>query len=289
MDKLSNIKALAFDLDGTLLCADKTISPRTLAALGRCMERGIWIILATGRGVEGARPYRDTIGMSGPQVYYNGAEVLDMPEGKIIHAELLDKAVVRFCLELARKGNHYFQVYFPSKTLSPEIFGASVPDLARDILLTEKTGQESEFYRVNSGVTPLKGDLEAAFSLPGLPGIIKCMFITPEEHHEGLRNAITERFGDTVTLVRSSPIYLEVIAKGVSKGSGLIRALEYAGVQAADAIAFGDEENDLSMFAVAGFSAAPPNAIEPVRKAAAFHIDSGENDGIPRFLEERVL
>lgn len=289
MEKLSNIKALAFDLDGTLLRPDKTISPRTHSALRRCMEKGIKIIIATGRGMEGARPYRDAIGMSGPQVYYNGAEVLDMPEGKTIHTQFLRAEAALFALQLSRAGNHYFQAYFSAKTLSPDIFASSPPPLDREILVTEKPGEESAYYKATSGVQPLRGDLEAAFSLPSLPGIIKCMFITPEEHHEKLRNAIIERFGDTVSLVRSSPVYLELIAQGVSKGAGLLHALNYAGIRKEDAIAFGDEENDLSMFAAAGFSAAPSNAIEKVRNAARFHIDSSENDGIPRFLEETVL
>ena len=289
MSEVSGVKALAFDMDGTLLLPDKTIGRRTLTAIRACMDRGIRVILSTGRGVEAVEPYRRELGAGGPHVYYNGAEVISVEPFSLIHASLLASAPALFCLELARKRGLYFQVYFPSGTLTPEIFGGSGPGLTREILLMEKPGEEAEYYRVNSGVSALKGDLEAALSASGLPGVIKCMFITKEEFQDGLRSAIQERFGDGVTIVRSSPIYLEVIAKGVSKGAGLIRALDWLGIAPERSAAFGDEENDLPMFAAAGFSAAPANAAAPVLEAADFRIPSNAAEGVACFLEERVL
>ncbi len=43
-------KLLLFDLDGTLLRSDKTISERTLAALFQCRKQGIRIGVSTSRG-----------------------------------------------------------------------------------------------------------------------------------------------------------------------------------------------------------------------------------------------
>jgi Cof subfamily protein (haloacid dehalogenase superfamily) len=287
MKKLTHIRAIACDLDGTLLMPDKTLGGRTLKTLGACMERGIKVILATGRGVESVEPYRKTIGAPGPQVYYNGAEVFDMPAGKIIHAQLLAAAPVLFCLELARKNDLYLQVYFPANSLPAGTFG--VPASNKEILLTEKPGPESDYYLKNSGLQALTGDLEGALSVPGLVGLIKCMFITKEECQEGLKNSIRERFGDSVTIVRSSPTYLEILAKGVSKGVGLTRALEYLSIDPKDTIVFGDEENDLPMFAAAGYSAAPANAAAVALEAAGFHIGSNAGEGVAAFLEEAVL
>lgn len=293
MKELSHIKALALDLDGTLLRPDKSLSERNLKALRACMERGIKIILATGRAVEAVELYRTKIGTAGPHVYYNGAEVVDMGSGEVVYSQLLDGGPVQFCLELSRKFGHYFQVYFPPKTLSPEIFdqalGIQTLDPAQEVLLTEKLTGEGDFYHRNSGVRPLVGNVEAALSGPKFQGIIKCMFITKAEVQDALRNAIAERFGDSITIVRSSPIYLEVIAKGVSKGTGLHKALEYAGIDPQAAIAFGDEENDLPMFSAAGFSAAPTNSIKEALEKATFTIPSNADDGVACFLEEKLL
>ena len=46
---MDNPKLLLFDLDDTLLRSDKTISPRTLAALKSCREKGFLIGICTSR------------------------------------------------------------------------------------------------------------------------------------------------------------------------------------------------------------------------------------------------
>jgi Cof subfamily protein (haloacid dehalogenase superfamily) len=274
----SAIKALAFDLDGTLLRTDKVLSERTLAALRGCQSRGIKLILATGRAVEAGEVYRKLIGSEGPQVYYNGAEVVDMPGGKCIFSRYVDTEPIGYAASLAAEMGVYFQIYFPAGTLGDG-----------EILMANKLGEESEYYRRTSGVQAIAGDLAASLSAPGVSQIIKGLFITDGEHQKKLRAVLTERYGKSVYLVNSSPIYLEILANGVSKGVGLAYALKYLGLKAANAVVFGDEENDLPMFAAAGFSAAPANAKPPVLEAASFHIPSNDEDGVAAFLEEKLL
>ena len=50
-------KLILLDLDGTLLRSDKTISPRTLAVLARCREKGCAIAVCTARGASNAAQY----------------------------------------------------------------------------------------------------------------------------------------------------------------------------------------------------------------------------------------
>ena len=48
-----SIRLIAFDLDGTLLKEDKTVSGRTMAALQNATDRGIYLVLlkTAGRGM----------------------------------------------------------------------------------------------------------------------------------------------------------------------------------------------------------------------------------------------
>ncbi|MDR1904446.1 MAG: HAD hydrolase family protein, partial [Treponema sp.] len=66
-------------------------------------------------------------------------------------------------------------------------------------------------------------------------------------------------------------------------------ALNYLGLKPEESLAFGDEENDISMLNFAGFSAAPANALQTVREAARFHIPSNGDDGVAAFLEEHLV
>jgi len=274
------VQALALDLDGTLLCPDKTISERCLRSLRSCMEKGINIILATGRSLDSGEKYRRQIGTKGPHVYYNGAVVADVSAGKIIHTQFIDPQPVLFCVELARKMGVYYHVYFPAGAIKE-------PDgeISGEVLIADKLTEESEFYKEATGGTIITGDLEAY--LTKAQAVIKGMFIAAEETLEKIRPILEERFGSSVNLVRSWPTYLETLAAGVSKGTALLHALEYLNLKPENTVAFGDEENDLSMFEAAGFSAAPANSKEDILKAATFRIPSHADDGVAVFLEER--
>ena len=279
-----DIKALALDLDGTLLRPDKTLSERTLRALRACMEKGIQVILTTGRAVESGEKYRKQIGATGPHVYYNGAEVLDMSAGKVLYTRYVDTAPILFCVQLARQMDLFFQAYFPAGTVTGFPDGG---EGSGEILMADRRTTEAEKYETLTGIKVVTGDLEE--HLTKAKAIIKGMFIAPEENHEKIRRLLREQFGQSIYIVQSTPVFLEILAEGVSKGAGLEHALGYLKINKESTIAFGDEENDLPMFGVAGFSAAPANAKKAVYDAALFRIPADADDGVAVFLEEHFV
>lgn len=54
---MKTCKLLLFDLDGTLLCDDKTISQKTLQTVLKCKDRGILIGVSTSRGEQNTLSY----------------------------------------------------------------------------------------------------------------------------------------------------------------------------------------------------------------------------------------
>ena len=280
----AKIKALALDLDGTLLRPDRTLSGRTLRVLRSCMNKGIRLIIVTGRAIDSGEKYRKLIGASGPHVYYNGAEVADISAGKIIHTQFVNPRPILSCVQLARQMGVYFQVFFPAGTV--DIPRRDDGQGSGEILMADRITAEEETYIESSGIKVITGNLEE--QLAKVPAVIKGMFVTARENHEKIRSALREQYGNSIYIVQSTPVFLEVLAEGVSKGVGLIHALKYLGQKPEDTIAFGDEENDLPMFKAAGFSAAPANAIDAVRNAALFQIPANTEDGVAVFLEEHL-
>lgn len=270
-----HIKALALDLDGTLLRPEGSLGERTVKTLKACVDHGMKAIICTGRSVEAAEHYRRTLGITGPMVYFNGAEVVDMPGRRVLNATLLDAEVADYCTDMARRIGLYYQAYVPG-----------TGDASQSILLTENYTQEADMYYKHTGVKPMIGNLKEALAAPGFKGCIKSMFISDPSTHEGIRSRLHARFGARISIVRSSPVFLEILDAQVSKGRGLTQAMEYQGLQQSQVIAFGDEENDLAMFKAAAFSAAPANAKEQVRQAADLVIGSNAEDGVAAFLEE---
>ena len=62
------IRMVAMDMDGTLLLPDGTISPRAARALVACEERGIQVILASGRSFFNVRTYYKQLGLKSPML-----------------------------------------------------------------------------------------------------------------------------------------------------------------------------------------------------------------------------
>ena len=79
------IKAILLDIDGTLTNSKKEITPETLTALKNAQDRGIRLVLASGRPAKGLSHYGDLLNMwmhHGLFVCYNGARVIELHEGE---------------------------------------------------------------------------------------------------------------------------------------------------------------------------------------------------------------
>jgi Cof subfamily protein (haloacid dehalogenase superfamily) len=273
-----HIKALALDLDGTVLAPGPVLTERTAKVLRACGEKGLRLIFATGRAPAAAERFRKAVGAEGPMVYFNGAVVADMPGAKILSVTPLEKDVVEFCVDLSREMGVYYQIYFPG-----------TGDDSRQVLMAERDSPHREMYHKHTGILAELGSLKEAIAAPEFAGCIKGMFLAEPEVQDRIRPKLEERFGDSIYVARTFPTFLEVMNASVSKGQGLSLALEYRGLKPDEVAAFGDEENDLPMFALAAFSAAPANAKEPVKAAADLVVGPNTGDGIAEFLEKTFL
>ncbi|MDR1074138.1 MAG: HAD hydrolase family protein, partial [Treponema sp.] len=260
----SQIKALALDLDGTLLRPDNTVGELTINTLKACREQGLHLIVCTGRSPEASEKYRAAIGAAGPMVFFNGAEVTNVDaqgcRSDVIYTSLLRFDVIDFCVDISRKTGVYFQVYFP------EIDGTERRVGKRP--MAERGGAEWDMYAKHTGSPPLVADIKRALAAaasrtlmrPDKSGCIKGMFLADPAKLDEIRPLLSEQFGDTVYITKTLDTFLEIMATGVSKGTGLTLALDRLSLASEHVLAFGDEESDLSMFEAAGFSAAPANA-----------------------------
>jgi Cof subfamily protein (haloacid dehalogenase superfamily) len=283
----SKIKALAIDLDGTTLLPGSILGERTRICLRELVSRGIQLIIATGRAIESSEQYINAMNASGPMVFCNGAEVADIPSGKMLYVNLIDLEVVNYGIELARDLGIHYQVYLPP-LISPDT-GMKDTERKWETLVMEKNDEEAEYYYNHTGIIPVIKDLKSIVALPNLEGCIKGMYIADPPFHDEIRRKMYDRFGDRISILRSYPTLVEVINKGVSKGEGLKIAMEHRGLKPDEVIAFGDEENDLSMFTVAGFSAAPESAREKNREAADIIYGPVEKEGLAEYLEKTFL
>lgn len=280
------IKAIAIDLDGTTLLPNTTLGERTRICMQKLISLGMQIIISTGRAIEASERFRSAMGAEGPMVFFNGAEVADVPSGKVLYTNLISLDVVDFGTDIARDLGVHYQVYMPPG-ISPDT-GKEDPGQKREALLIEEYGPDAEMYYKHTGVVPVVKDLKSVAALP-IKGCIKGMYIADPSLHDEIRKRMKERFGDSISVMQSFPTFLEVINTGVSKGEGLKIAMQHSALKPEEVIAFGDEENDVPMFSVAGFSGAPENARAKIKETADFVYGSNAEEGLAAWLEKTFL
>jgi len=256
------IKAVALDMDGTLLNDSKKISSST----GNCIEilkkKSIVPILVTGRSFEALRPFKDTLKLTSPVICYNGAQVIDGLTGELLQNHLLSDSSSRFLINLAKKEDIHVQAY------------------KNGILYFEKRRPESDHYESHVN---LKGEIIDFDTISPL-NFTKMMYVGKHDKLKKIQQTVIRTIGYETTVIFSNDEFLEFMHKDISKGSALLYALSLLGIKSEETIAFGDGENDIPMLETAGIGVAMGNASTEVKKAADFITLSNNEDGIVRFL-----
>ena len=78
---------------------------------------------------------------------------------------------------------------------------------------------------------------------------------------------------------------LMILPPGVSKGSGLTKALEKIGISCHNTIAIGDAENDHSLLGDCEFGVAVANAVEGLKRHADLVLEEANGDGVAALLD----
>ncbi|EOD56627.1 sugar-phosphatase [Aeromonas molluscorum] len=265
-------KLIALDMDGTLLTPQGEISPRTHAAIQAARARGVTVVLASGRPLEGMTRYLDELGMTGPDDYvisYNGAMVQRVACGSVIRSQLLTGADASLIARLADQQG-------------VNVHGFSVSQG----LITPRLSHYTEHESRLTGM-PIK--LVDFAALPADEAILKVMMIDEPSLLSRAIAALPDSLHQNYTVVQSAPYFLEIMNRQSHKGSGVAALAEHLGINASQVIAVGDAGNDSHMVEYAGLGVAMGNATEAL-KALAQHITSrNDEDGVARVIEEFVL
>ena len=94
-------RVIALDLDGTLTNSRKEVSPRNKEAIRKAVEKGVHVVLASGRPLPGVAHVARDVGLfdfGGYMLAYNGSQVVDCITGRsLIHETLPEKYYPEIC------------------------------------------------------------------------------------------------------------------------------------------------------------------------------------------------
>ncbi|MDU3152999.1 MAG: HAD-IIB family hydrolase, partial [Anaerococcus hydrogenalis] len=100
---------------------------------------------------------------------------------------------------------------------------------------------------------------------------------------------LKDKFFEKTAQVKSTPYFYEIMPKGIDKGRSLKEIADYYNMSMDDVIAFGDEENDLTMIEMAGCGIVMGNGTDFMKSKADFITKTNDEDGIAYYLEKFVF
>lgn len=260
-------QAVAFDMDDTLLRDDRTISPYTIQVLRCAHAQGIHVIPASGRARDSMRPFVEQLGCASCYIACNGAELWSSNH-QLLHRETLDVALIHEIAAFAAAHQCYAQVYYGAKFYYSMHCVYADQYAASSMLEGEYVGDLTQYVKE--------------------PTTKVLMMDTPEKIASMTMQAQT-LFHGRAQVTCSKPYFLEVNPLNATKGLALERASRLLHFSMANAIAFGDSLNDVSMLQAAGTGVAMQNARADVLSLIPVHCMSNMADGVAHYIEEHCL
>lgn len=262
-----DVKAIAFDLDDTLLRSDGSISPFTLSVLQRAAQQGIHIIPASGRTAKSMRAAVEAVGCASCFICCNGAEVRT-PGHALLMQKMLPPSLTREIAVFAQEHACYMQTY------DEEHFYYSMH------------GPYADQYARNAA---LPGVYVADFAASITQPTPKVLMMDSVERIAQLLALAQAKWADVASVTCSKPYYLEITPPDATKGNALAWCAAHLGFTLAQTVCFGDSLNDLSMLEAVGLGVAMGNAREDVKARVACHCLTNDEDGVARFLLDHIL
>lgn len=264
-------KLIAIDMDGTLLNDKKEVSDRCQKYIDVLKEKGIKVVLATGRPLDGVMRYVEQLGLLDEDDYvvtYNGAFVQSTGTNKILYNKPLSL-------------DSYKELYTVSQQL-----GVNIHALTESSVLTPKKNPYTEIESTINQIPTIEG---AVKDIDPSTNIVKVMFVDDPKKLDEIIPLIPQWVKDKYSILRSASIFLEFLDKSVNKWIGVSAIAEELGIKQEEVICIGDAGNDIAMIEYAGLGVAMGNATDEVKAVADYITLTNEEDGVAHIIEKFLL
>lgn len=269
------IKLIAFDLDGTLLRNDKTISERSLAILAKAAERGIYMVPATGRLYEGMPDEIRSLPFLRYVIAINGAEIYDAKERRILHRGELSKEESERVFAYMEDAPAICGCYQDGKGwMDGEEYKRIEEYAAGPKLLSTMRGIYRPMEHMKAEIFSEGRDLQKIQ-----------YYFTDAKKRDQILAEMSAAFPD-LEISTSLPNNIEINSSSANKGKGLLFLCEHLHISPEECMAFGDGTNDISLILQAGAGVAMGNAAPEVLVAAKYHTGTNEQDGVAEMIEK---
>ncbi|KMN45648.1 Cof-type HAD-IIB family hydrolase [Bacillus sp. LK2] len=281
------MKIIAIDLDGTLLSENLSIQEKDVNALQKGQKQNHIVTIATGRALFDAKHIINKYNLNCPIIASNGAQIY--VDNQKIYEHFMGSDITRPIIQWLNKENIYYQVYLSDKIVVSNQGIHQLEKQLYDVVIQDSHFNKDMFWETIKAQIYQYGLEEVSGIIDPIDYrlVIKFMIVSP---NRGKLKQAKEYFSqmDGCVVSSSGSFNLEIMSTGIDKGVALHKLCEYYRTTVANAIAIGDNLNDMPMFKVAGIGIAMGNADERLSKVATFRTLPNYNCGVAYAFEHYI-
>lgn len=261
---MSEYKALALDIDGTLLNGKKEVTSGVLSEVRRLQKSGVPVMIASGRPEQGIAHVARAIGMDiygGYVLSFNGGKITEFKTGEVVYNITIPVEYNREIIDYAHKISD-------STILTYENGSIIVEDV------------ENEYAKLESSVVKMPMEKVEDLSVRAVFPANKFLIVGKPEVLQKEVNRMAEQFAGRLNIFQSEPFFIEIVSTGIDKAKSLDYLLNTLGLTGEQLVACGDGRNDVTMVEYAGMGVAMGNACDAVKDVSNYVTASCEEDGV---------
>ncbi|MBO0796644.1 MAG: HAD family phosphatase [Ktedonobacteraceae bacterium] len=272
------IKLIVIDIDGTLLSPQRTITPRTHAAIQAARQSGIIVTLATGRRYINVAPIADELGIGIPLILCDGSIIIEHPTSNVLFTQPLDASLAQQIVDVLVRHRIQPVVHHMNAGIEESWTGHEEFDTP-SVRLYFKAWPENTHRRPHATLCI------------GQPNPLRVVAFASLEEIYKLSEEISELncSWNIVNTGNYGSSELAVMNPVCTKASGVQALARYFGIAMEQVMAIGDNNNDVEMLREVGWGVAMGQAEVHVKAAARAVTASNAEDGTAQAIERYAL
>ncbi|WP_433935985.1 Cof-type HAD-IIB family hydrolase [Sorangium cellulosum] len=251
------LRGVAFDLDGTLLRSDHSVSAEMRSLCSALIRQGILLTLISSRPARSVEEIGRGLGLEGPWSALNGAIVFGSDREILDRSPLPEATVERLLARYGRDERVSMNLYAGFDWIVQSV----------DVRV-----------RAEAHIIGFAPTVDVGFA--SRPVTDKILMITDEATGGAWLAEELEALDDDVAVARSKPNYIEITRSKIDKGRALAFIAAARGLSAREMVAAGDGENDIPMLKACGYPIAMGHSPQSLKQVAALVVGSNDDNSL---------
>lgn len=277
-----NIKLIASDIDGTILNSNHEISDKTIEVVRKLREQGIHFVLATGRAHDSALEVAKKLQIENEDIGLITLNGMNIQNPHTQEKKTIEGLSFEESLHFKELGEKYHMgiMYCFDNCMYLEMDSRSREDYVNAMGKSLKL-----YFDFNTELKVIDSiyDIESVYEKERLQ---KIAYVQSKDYMNLVLDRMKTDTNDGFHLMKVADGWTEVSKDQVNKGAALIEYARQRDIKEDEIMVFGDSENDISMFKIAGISVAMENAYASAKEVATHHTLTNDDDGVALFIEK---